>query len=87
MTTITDVASIPEIDHDHAMVLAETEFDRALGLLRQLGSDEWQRPTVCAAWDVRAHMVGMAEAQASFRQFAHDFRRPPERPSNLRRWR
>src|SRR5438309_837123 len=71
-TTMTAVADIPDIGREQAMVLAETEFARTLDLLRQLGPEEWQRPTVCALWDVRAlvaHVVGMAEAQASFRQF------------------
>jgi uncharacterized protein (TIGR03083 family) len=45
-------------------------------LLRQLKPDEWSRPTVCDLWDIRAmagHLLGMAEFQASKRQFAHDF--------------
>lgn len=63
--------------HDEAMQLAETEFARMLELLRQLDEPEWRKQTVCDLWDVRtmvAHVVGMAEAQASFRQFLHDFR-------------
>jgi uncharacterized protein (TIGR03083 family) len=75
--TTTDVAAIPALGHDEAMMLAATEFTRAIELLRQLQADEWQRPTVCQLWDVRAmasHMLGMAEAQASFGQFLHDFR-------------
>jgi uncharacterized protein (TIGR03083 family) len=46
-------------------------------VLGALSPHEWTRPTVCAAWDVRAmaaHVLGMAEAQASIRQFVHDFR-------------
>jgi len=76
-TTLTEVATITKIGHDEAMVLAEAEFARTLDLLRQLPGDQWHRPTVCELWDVRAmvaHVVGMAEAQASVRQFAHDFR-------------
>jgi uncharacterized protein (TIGR03083 family) len=79
---VTDVATIPRIDHDEAMVLAETEFARALGLLRTLGPEEWHTQTVCEFWDVRslvAHVLGMAEAQASFRQFVHDFRAASKR--------
>lgn len=75
--TAVDVATIPRIDHDQAMGYAETEFRRVLELLQRLGPDDWHRPTVCALWDVRdlvAHVLGMAEAQASFRQFVHDFR-------------
>src|SRR5438105_2256799 len=74
---MTDVDTIPGIDHDEAMLLAQTEFARTLDLLRMLGPDEWHKATVCELWDVRAlvaHVLGMAEAQASFRQFMHDFR-------------
>jgi uncharacterized protein (TIGR03083 family) len=81
-TTMTAVADIPEIGHDEAMVLAETEFARTLDLVRELGPEEWRRPTACPLWDVRAmvaHVVGMAEAQASFRQFAHDYRAASKR--------
>jgi len=65
------------LGHREAMVLAATEFDRMTAQLRALAPDDWTRPTVCALWDVRAmaaHVLGMAEAQASFRQFVHDFR-------------
>jgi uncharacterized protein (TIGR03083 family) len=80
--TAADAGAIPKIGHDEAMVLAETEFARMVDLLRQLRSDEWQRPTACELWDIRAmgaHVLGMAEAQASLRQFAHDFRAASKR--------
>jgi uncharacterized protein (TIGR03083 family) len=73
----TEVATIPKLGHREAMQLATNEFARTLELLHQLRPDDWQRRTVCDQWDVRAmvaHMLGMAEAQASFRQFLHDFR-------------
>ena len=83
-TTLTgaDVATIAAIDHGEAMVLAETEFARSLDLLRTLGPEEWHQQTVCELWDVRAlvaHVLGMAEAQASLRQFVHDFRAASKR--------
>ena len=59
------------------MILAATEFDRMTAQLQALAPRDWAQPTVCELWDVRAmaaHVLGMAEAQASFRQFAHDFR-------------
>ena len=78
MTTArTEVAAIPKLGHEEGMGLAQTEFARMVDLLRQLRPEEWQRPTVCNLWDVRAmagHVLGMAEAQASFPQFIHDFR-------------
>ncbi len=72
-----DVVAIPTLGHAEAMGLASTEFTRMIELLTQLTIDDWQQPTVCAPWNVHqlvAHVVGMAEAQASFRQFVHDFR-------------
>jgi uncharacterized protein (TIGR03083 family) len=81
---MTDVATIPKLGHREAMQLAADEFACTLELLHQLRPDDWQRRTVCDQWDVRAmvaHMLGMAEAQASFRQFLHDFRTASKRSS------
>ena len=80
--TMTDVASIPKLGHDEAMLLAETEFTRMLDLLRQLSPEDWLAQTVCEPWDVRAmvaHVLGMTEAQASFGQFIHDYRAASQR--------
>jgi uncharacterized protein (TIGR03083 family) len=82
--TVTDVREIPTIGHKEAMELAQTEFRRVLDLLRGLSTKEWTYQTSCPSWDVRAmvaHMLGMAEAQASFRQFFHDFRAAQQRTS------
>ncbi|HVA07970.1 MAG TPA: maleylpyruvate isomerase family mycothiol-dependent enzyme [Acidimicrobiales bacterium] len=65
------------LGHAEAMGLAETEFARMIEQLRSLTAEDWRQPTTCELWDVRAmasHVLGMAEAQASMRQFAHDFR-------------
>ena len=72
-----DVGTIPKLGHSEAMALAETEFARMVELLQQLSAEDWFQPTVCELWNVQAmvaHVVGMAEAQASYRQFVHDFR-------------
>jgi uncharacterized protein (TIGR03083 family) len=72
------------LGHREAMTLAATEFDRMGAQLTALAPADWARPTVCELWDVRemaAHVLGMAEAQASFRQFAHDFRAAGKRSS------
>ena len=78
MTTArTEAGAIPKLTHEEGMGLAQTEFGRIVDLLRQLRPEEWQQPTVCALWDVRAmagHVLGMAQAQASLPQFLHDFR-------------
>jgi uncharacterized protein (TIGR03083 family) len=76
-TTIVGTDLAAPLGHREAMTLAATEFGRMGAQLTALTSADWARPTVCELWDVRAmaaHVLGMAEAQASFRQFAHDFR-------------
>ena len=72
------------LGHKEAMSLAETEFARVLDQLHGLSEDDWRQPTACDLWDVRAmgsHVLGMAEAQASIRQFAHDYRSASKRSS------
>ena len=73
----TEVTSISPIGHGEAATLGRTEFERVVDLLRSLDPDDWRQPTACELWDVRAmagHMLGMAEAQASVRQFLRDVR-------------
>jgi uncharacterized protein (TIGR03083 family) len=83
MKSATTVNTIPPpLGHKEAMGLAETEFARMVEHLGTLTAEHWRRPTVCALWDVRAmasHVLAMAEAQASTRQFAHDFRAASKR--------
>jgi uncharacterized protein (TIGR03083 family) len=60
-----------KLDRATAMTLAETEYARFLGLLRDLAPEEWTRSTECAGWDVRAmagHTVGMATMATGFRE-------------------
>ena len=68
MLTPTDVRSIPPLDHDEAMALADVEYRRFLDAVRTLGPDDWTKPTDCTLWDVRAmvgHNLGNIEAAAS----------------------
>jgi uncharacterized protein (TIGR03083 family) len=61
------VNSIPALEHDEAMRLAEAEYDRLLAVADDLREDEWSRQTDCPDWDVRAllgHVLGMLELQA-----------------------
>jgi uncharacterized protein (TIGR03083 family) len=72
------------LGHTEAMELAETEFARMVELLGGLSPADWAQSTECELWDVRAmasHVLAMAEAQASIRQFAHDFRAARRRSS------
>ena len=70
---------IPDrIARPEARVLAEEEFRRFAAHVGSLSGDEWAMPTDCTAWDVRKmalHVLGSADAQASFPQFLHQFRR------------
>ena len=66
------------IKRPEARVLAEEEFTRFAALVASLTPDEWTQPTDCTAWDVRKvalHVLGSADAQASFPQFLHQLRR------------
>src|SRR6202521_719535 len=70
---------IPDrIRRPEARVLAEEEFVRFAAMAASLTDDEWMLPTDCTAWDVRKivlHVLGSADAQASFPQFVHQLRR------------
>jgi uncharacterized protein (TIGR03083 family) len=66
------------IRRPEARVLAEQEFTRFAELLASLSPEDWTAPTDCTAWDVRKialHVLGSADAQASFPQFVHQLRR------------
>ncbi len=59
------------LDPDVAMRLAATEYARFVEVLRELDPEDWQRPTNCPPWDVRAmaaHVLGMMEFVASMRE-------------------
>jgi uncharacterized protein (TIGR03083 family) len=74
MTTTTQASAIPKLGKHEAMALAATEYERFTALLRGLGPDDWQRPTVCTKWDVREialHLLGEAEMNASVREQIH----------------
>jgi len=60
-----------QMDHDVAMRIAATEYERFLDLLRTLAPDDWARPTECPGWDVRdmaGHTTGMALMATGFKE-------------------
>ena len=66
------------ITRPEAHVLAMTEFARFAELVSTLTDEEWAMPTDCPGWDVRKmslHVLGSADAQASIKEFVHQFRR------------
>jgi uncharacterized protein (TIGR03083 family) len=70
-TTGTDARAIPAIGHDEAMRITQAEFERMLGAMRELGADDWTRPTENTEWNVREmllHLLGAADANASMRE-------------------
>jgi uncharacterized protein (TIGR03083 family) len=72
--SVTDVAAI---DHDEAMSLAATEYDRFAALLETLSADDLRTQTDCTGWTVRdmvRHALGTAEGSASFRENVHQLR-------------
>lgn len=74
---MTDIATIPEIGHDEAMAWATAEFSHLLAAVDEFAEEDWTRPTDCDARDVEAllsHVLGSMEANASFRDFARQFR-------------
>ena len=65
------------IQRPEAKVIAEQEFRRFADLTAALTDDEWALPTDCTWWDVRKmalHVLGAADAQASVKEFLHQFR-------------
>ncbi len=66
------------ITRPEAQVLAGEEFTRFADLAASLAPDEWAMSTDCTGWDVRKmalHVLGSGDAQASPREFIHQFRR------------
>lgn len=66
------------IDRLEAKRLALEEFSRFADVVGGLSEEEWARPTDCTNWDVRnlaLHVLGSAEAQASFPEFVRQLRR------------
>jgi uncharacterized protein (TIGR03083 family) len=62
---------VAPIEHDLAMRLAATEYERGGELLAQLDAAHWSAPTVNTGWDVRAtvgHMIGMMEMMSGVGQ-------------------
>jgi len=65
------------LDRETAYRLAATEYDRLLAVLRDLDPADWDRPTDCAGWNVRAvaaHVLGTVEMVASLLELAHQLR-------------
>jgi uncharacterized protein (TIGR03083 family) len=79
MTTMTStrVEDIPAISRQEAATLATEEVRRVVDLLDGLDATDWQRPTECPGWDVRAlaaHVLGMLECFSSTKELVSQMR-------------
>jgi uncharacterized protein (TIGR03083 family) len=89
--TFVDVADVRRIDRPEARVLAEEEFRRYADTCARFTADEWALPTDCTGWTVRdlsLHVLGSADAQASVKEFLHQFVRglPVNRQIESHHW-
>jgi uncharacterized protein (TIGR03083 family) len=75
--TAVSVTEVGGIDHDEAMALAATEYNRFAALVESLSGVEWSAPTDCTEWivrDVVLHVLGTAEGSASSEENEHQMR-------------
>jgi uncharacterized protein (TIGR03083 family) len=83
-----DIARIERVE---ARVIAEEEFRRFAMLCASFTEEEWAMPTDCTGWTVRdiaVHVLGAADAQASVKEFFHQFVRglPLNRKIDSHHW-
>jgi len=72
--TKTPAAEIAPIGRGEAHELSATENSLVLDLLASLSDDDWNKPTECPGWDVRAlagHVLGGMEGFSSFGRLVH----------------
>jgi uncharacterized protein (TIGR03083 family) len=85
------VADIARIQRPEARVLAEEEFRRFADYCASFTAHEWALPTECTGWtarDIALHVLGSADAQASVKEFLHQFVRglPVNRQIESHHW-
>jgi uncharacterized protein (TIGR03083 family) len=86
--SFTAAADLPQTDRDQAARIGHAEGQAAAALLRRLTDSDWQKPTDCPEWDIRAlvsHLVGQCEdglrLRTSLRRELTGRRRYPGRAS------
>ena len=65
---LTREARLPQLDRTLAAPLAAVEYSRVADLMDRLTTEQWEAPTDCPDWDVRAmagHMLGMVQMAAA----------------------
>jgi uncharacterized protein (TIGR03083 family) len=83
--------AIARIGRSEARGIADEEFRRFAALAASFDSADWERPTDCTGWNVRdlsLHVLGSADAQASVKEFLHQFVRgiPVNRQIDSHHW-
>ena len=66
-STAIAIEQIPPFEHDEAMQLAQTEYQRLIELVEALTPEDFARPTDCTGWSVAAvlgHVLGMLKYNA-----------------------
>lgn len=74
--SVTAVSQVGRIGRAEARVLAEEEFRRFADYCAGFAADDWALPTQCTGWtarDMALHVLGSADAQASVKEFLHQF--------------
>jgi len=75
--TVVEVQGVRPIARPETRTLAATETARMVAALRALDPADWDAPTDCPAWDVRAmagHVLGMTEGFTGVRRMVSMFR-------------
>jgi uncharacterized protein (TIGR03083 family) len=82
MTSTTTTSTMRRLGHREAMAVGRTEYQRFIALLTSLSPTDWDQPTDCTGWDVRAmvaHNLANMHANASLRELAHQMRTSTKR--------
>jgi uncharacterized protein (TIGR03083 family) len=77
MTTTGVFKDTARLDHHQSMQVGGVEYQRFIELIHSLSPDDWNRPTDCTDWDVKAvvaHNLGNMAGNASMRENVHQMR-------------
>jgi uncharacterized protein (TIGR03083 family) len=81
--SIPDAISIPYVKSSvEAEALLSTALERFVALVETLGTDDWGKPTACAAWTVRdilAHQAGGYASGIGYREMIRQYGTPPRK--------
>jgi uncharacterized protein (TIGR03083 family) len=73
---VTHAAVIPDVTREEARELSLIEIERVVALLERLDGDDWDQPTDCSEWTVRAmaaHLSGACRGWADWKHFRRQY--------------